>query len=271
MLRVKKLRTAFLFLPFVFLLYSSGVSVAEDSCFQGLSTIPGNPEYPGEWRDPYQPKIYSDNDEIARNNYVNVWVDSDGKACPPYNWSVSGTGFHFNSASGLTTATTNADLETLQLWADGTACGSATITVTGACEDVATGYVRCTTGQWVLDQSNVCVISGDGSCFYAWSMNTCELIVGQGKQVQHTRQLGGGCCWPTEAEAYQWCVDYGAHCETHVNCHPDDNIACVNCIDSVYPIGPHPGGCNTYYDPPNGWRYNNWCVKDYEYYLWKCW
>ena len=77
---------------------------------------------------------------------MNAWVDSDGKACPPYNWSVSGTGFHFNSASGPTAATTNADLETLQLWADDTACGTATITVTDNCEGTDTDYVRCTTG-----------------------------------------------------------------------------------------------------------------------------
>ena len=150
MLKAKILRPAFLFLPFVFLLYSNGVSVADNSCFQGLSTIPGNPEYPDEWRDPYKPKIYSDNDEIARNNYVNVWVDSEGRACPTYSWSVSGTGFHFNSQSGPTTTTTNADLETLQLWADSTACGPATITVTDLCEGNDEGFVRCSNGTWTL-------------------------------------------------------------------------------------------------------------------------
>jgi hypothetical protein len=62
----------------------------------------------------YTLNIFTSNDTVERDNYVNVWVDSDGKACPPYNWSVSGTGFHFNSPSGPTTATTNADLETLQ-------------------------------------------------------------------------------------------------------------------------------------------------------------
>jgi len=158
MLVFKILKTVALVFIFSFILQLSTIVFANDcqSDTPPISTEPGNRIIPSNWRDAYKPEIFSNNDEIARNNYVNVWVDSDGKACPPYNWSVSGTGFHFNSASGPTTATTNADLETLQLWADGTACGTATITVTDLCEGNDKEYVRCTTGHWVLIENISC-------------------------------------------------------------------------------------------------------------------
>jgi hypothetical protein len=132
MLRAKKLRTAFLFLPFVFCLYLSGVSVADDSCFQGLSTIPGNVKYYFEW-DPTNPQ------EIGRNSNVEIKVIG---GIPQYNWSVSGNGFNLSQSqsNGISNILT----------ADSTACGSATITVTDGCGGTTTGYVRCTSGDWVL-------------------------------------------------------------------------------------------------------------------------
>lgn len=75
---------------------------------------------------------------IAQSASCTVAVTgSDG----PFDWSVSGTGFTLDSAT--TTGLTNT------LNADASACGSATITVTDACSRSTTGYVRCTTGQWV--------------------------------------------------------------------------------------------------------------------------
>jgi len=75
--------------------------------------------------------------------------------CPRYSWSVAGTGF------SLTNATTTGLTNTLN--ADATACGSATITITDDCGTVATGYVRCTTGGWALDE----VICSSTGCGYA--------------------------------------------------------------------------------------------------------
>jgi RHS repeat-associated protein len=140
------------------------------------STIPGSIKY--------TLNIYTSSDTVDRNNNVNVWVDSDGKACPPYSWSVSGTGFHFNSASGPTTATTNADLQTLQLWADGTACGPASITVTDDCDEVTSGVVRCLdASDWVLkEQCNSCYIDCS-----TYGCPTCtapsDYIIGEKKWV----------------------------------------------------------------------------------------
>ena len=80
-------------------------------------------------------------DTIVRNGSATVAItDSVGKG-GPYSWSVSGTGF------SLANATTEGLANTL--YAGGTACGTATITVTGCNGKVVTGYVRCTTGVWV--------------------------------------------------------------------------------------------------------------------------
>ena len=79
---------------------------------------------------------------IARSSSVEVSItDSLGTKGSSYSWSVSGTGFTLDNA--ITTGLTNT------LNADATACGLATITITGCDGTVITGYVRCTTGQWV--------------------------------------------------------------------------------------------------------------------------
>lgn len=190
----------------------------------------------------------------------------------PYTWELqasTGTGWSLGAVG--TTGLAN----TIAIAAAGS-CGSAHIKVTDACDETVTATVRCTDcgdSDWVLSQNDVCVLPGSGSCSYSYPLNTCELIEGAGKQIQYTRSLGGGCCWWTEAEALATCVAVGAHCDVHANCHADENIACVNCIDSVYPIGYHPGGCLTYYDGSTStWGYTNWCVGTggYDYYLWEC-
>jgi len=78
---------------------------------------------------------------IARSDSASVAItDSVGYGFP-YAWSVSGTGFTLDNAQtdGLTNT----------LNADASACGTATITVTGCDGTVVTGEVRCTTGKWV--------------------------------------------------------------------------------------------------------------------------
>jgi len=64
----------------------------------------------------------------------------------PYQWSVTGTGFTMMYAE--TGGVTNI------LKAAVGACGTATIIVTDFCEGTTTGYIRCTTGDWV--QKEMC-------------------------------------------------------------------------------------------------------------------
>jgi hypothetical protein len=81
-------------------------------------------------------------DTVARNANCTVAIlDTLGKG-GPYTWAVSGTGFT------LTNATTVGLSNTLN--ADASACGTATVTVTGCNGATVTGYVRCTTGVWTV-------------------------------------------------------------------------------------------------------------------------
>ena len=71
----------------------------------------------------------------------------------PYKWEVTGTGFSMRYPETVGTGNI--------LDSDGSACGTATITVTDYCEDTATGYVRCTAAShWVAKTWGVCEFSG---------------------------------------------------------------------------------------------------------------
>ncbi|MCK4792353.1 MAG: hypothetical protein KAV87_51965 [Desulfobacteraceae bacterium] len=149
MLKMMKGKVVLLVLPFVFFL-NANWAMAQDDRVNGqkgcvVPTVTGNVDKPEGWN---SPKIYTSSEEVDLNNFVKVWVDSEGWARPPYSWSVSGTGFHFGSVSGPTTATTNEDLEELELWADDTACGTATITVTDSYNNTETAYIRSSNGVW---------------------------------------------------------------------------------------------------------------------------
>jgi RHS repeat-associated protein len=78
-------------------------------------------------------------DEIDRNSSICLNVVG---GCSPYTWSVSGTGFTLDES--ITTGLTNT------LNADGTSCGTATITVVGCNGNEVVGYVRGCYGEWVI-------------------------------------------------------------------------------------------------------------------------
>ena len=229
----------------VFCLHLTGVTVA-DECWNregGGQTVTGNYNYPSGWFPEFQ---YDPNnpDEIDRNNSVTISVIG---GFPPYTWSVSGNGFSLSldETEGLSNA----------LYADSTSCGSATITVTDDYGATVTGYVRCTTGQWVL-KSNDCGLSGSVANFYDWESSTYnryffELISGNKKQYQETN-TGNISKWG--------CCAKPILCE---QCYTDKGITDLgNCIDGYF--SDH-GGCS---------ESTNWMcpvfVGDLKYYEWEC-
>ncbi|MBW1716083.1 MAG: hypothetical protein JRJ77_09695, partial [Deltaproteobacteria bacterium] len=110
--------------------------LGQEGCI--VPIVPGYVEGIETWLAPCEcdggtPDAYAISETVTRGNYVTVWVDSAGLACPPYNLSVGGTGFHFSNIAGPITGETDDNLKTIELWADDTACGSALVTVTDAC------------------------------------------------------------------------------------------------------------------------------------------
>ncbi len=101
---------------------------------------------------------------VAQSSSAGVYVQ-DGVG--PYTWSVSGTGFSMLHAS--------TDVVYNNVVADGAACGTATVTVTDACEGSTTGYVRCTTGVWDISiaQCVACQPAGIGVECPATGCATC--------------------------------------------------------------------------------------------------
>lgn len=126
-----------------------------------------------------EPDVAYDNDTsddtIDRQDTATIAVIG---GCPPYAWSVAGTGFWFDAEYTLTEIETTA-ISTI-LYADETACGAAAITVTDFCQDNCIGYVRCTEGEWVCqgyairgeasDPDKCTSIGGEASCV-PWSFN----------------------------------------------------------------------------------------------------
>ena len=84
-------KTGLVVMAFIFCLLFSGQAIGEDyaeDCDRiVVSTFPGN--YKG-WGGP---EIHSSGVTIVPDGSITLWVDSDGQASPPYNWSVSGLGY----------------------------------------------------------------------------------------------------------------------------------------------------------------------------------
>jgi len=87
---------------------------------------------------------------VAPEASVSIRVEN---GCPPFGWSVTGTGFTFGQ--------TNTDGTTNQLIAGSSACGMASITVTDNCGATVTGAVACTAGTWY-------------GCSYEWISEDCK-------------------------------------------------------------------------------------------------
>ena len=82
--------------------------------------------------------------EISSNSPVELTMGSSSGG-PPFNWRVSGTGFHFGSIDGPVGGVTNDNSNTVNLWAHAAACGAEKITVFGhgkGGSQTTTSYVR---------------------------------------------------------------------------------------------------------------------------------
>ena len=110
-----------------------GSLAAQEIC--PFPTTSGEVTYQEDWQLQWAP----DNpQEIAQNQSVTLHV-INGAA--PYTWSVAESGFSLAATDNAGDANT--------LFADNSACGSATITVTDSAGDSVIGHVRGTTGRWV--------------------------------------------------------------------------------------------------------------------------
>lgn len=130
---------------------------------------------------------------LARNSTrVLTIIEKDGVG-GKYTWSVIGTGFSLEDIPDTHLSK--------RIKASSSACGSATITITGCNEKLATGYVRCATGRWVGVDTCVsgvwgkyckCIyINGDTKVETAFMQNRC--FGGDGSYTCPNGVKGGNC------------------------------------------------------------------------------
>ncbi|KKL91355.1 hypothetical protein LCGC14_1895540 [marine sediment metagenome] len=112
-------------------------------------TFPCPPECTLAWNEGFSAETIT-TPGVGGQNEVSIGVTG---GTPPYTWSVSGTGFSLE----FTTTTSGNNT----LYADDTACGTATITVTDVCGCSVVGYVRASDGEWCLTNIYGCTITGD--------------------------------------------------------------------------------------------------------------
>jgi RHS repeat-associated protein len=151
-------------------------------------------------------------DEIDRNSSIPINVIG---GCTPYTLSVSGNGF---SLTGKT------------LFADGTACGTATITVTDYCGNNATGYVRCTEGTWSTPEEygTYCMLPpgpcpNQVECGALYDPPNPKFYVGK-YRVNYIQ-------WCIERTLPPWDYGCGVYCGSwpDVSDLPEDNMLNVRC------------------------------------------
>lgn len=163
---------------------------------------------------------------IGRNDSAVVYVTGD--YATNMTWTVTGTGFWFDEGFSLTTIEAG---KNVTLYTDGTACGTAMISVCGA-----EGQVRCTTGGWVLKTS-----SGNTG-----SAHTKNLYYGDpiGPASPNTWwREDHYCCDRTDCEGWgiTWCPSNQAYNGPYVWPCPDDSAP-----------GREDKGC------PEGWKIYEW-------------
>lgn len=238
MLKSNVLINVLLLLTFLLCFHSADNSIAgscdENASSGGTSTFAGNFNIPAGFECPENLSLEYDTsnsvETIARNGTSDLVVAGDDG--PYYTWTVSGQGFWFD-ANYTTKTLSNIGL-TATLYADDTACGAATITVTGCSGPPVKGYVRCTTGYWV-DKGFLCGSSGGIICSPYYS---CYVTTGNKRRYYCKTCLCSNNCHVCEAywDESEPCGFYSGvpgYCE-------DWNASCGPCRGS--PPGTGRGG-----------------------------
>jgi hypothetical protein len=134
------------------------------------------------------PTIKASASEITSGGSITLWVDSGGKACPDFTWSVSSAKYSLNKSK------TNNDLETVTMTAASGTCSTTgynnsniyvTVTVTDSCRNTNQIEIRNTAGDWVLE--DICTQNNGNKT----EVTHIVKVIGSKKY-----ELWGECCNP---------------------------------------------------------------------------
>ena len=236
-------------------------------CFLGLSalwateqcwntpTLTGNFKYPAGWPpefqwDPANPE------EIDRESFLLVAVIHGS---PPYTWTVNEEN-GFSLEHGETSDFANI------LYADDTACGTATITVVDEKGERVEGYIRCTSsGTWVVKGSWTAAIPRSG---YAWDCQCGQYWDMTGCHWEEVWCQGQCCCLAgREGWCYlQHCCDYPLNAINFYTLGTTGEIVWGTYVDTVFEKdnltvveNPNYANCN---NSPSDWSWPSEAVVD---------
>ena len=138
---------------------------------------------------------------LARGACVDMWVETQGWGKPPYDWTLSGTGFHFDNIDGPTEWTSNTEFQIVRLCADNNACGPVTIMATDSYKASDEAVIRSASGVWKYKGYQNANWTTSPTCKNCWDNYgiTETYIVGDKK-------------WQVKFNAY------GRHCSRSNNC-----------------------------------------------------
>ncbi len=179
-------------------------------------------------------------DTIVRSGTATVAVTGSGNSI---DWTISGTGFYFDAGFSVTSLT--AVGTSVTVYADNTACGSATITATACDDTTATGYLREQGNSEWSAISWACPIPGaqtganeriEGKYKVTQTFQTCQGFTGPDTCGTVDCTTRGACSGDDFTECLEWdCDDAGL----------TDFIECGSwcCSGSLDGCGGPSGGC----------------------------
>jgi len=233
MFRLKIFKMIFLVMLFSLILNATGV-MAQNECFVPTGTKEVN--FTEGWYDFLsEPELSiicdadgkqlgygSSCDAINMGTTTDVRVGGDVDL-PPYSWSIAGPdgadGWYFlvPGVGTTTTTTSGSTTETVQIYAGGQACGTATIRVEDACGNYETDYIRCAdVGGWQSCHPNTCCNMGPywpyGNAHSPCGGGYCYVDGHRIQFIGDTEEgwVNGICaeCCCTERGGDGWCMEF---------------------------------------------------------------
>jgi hypothetical protein len=142
------------------------------------------------------PTIKASTSEIKSGSSITLWVDSGGKACPDFTWSVSNAKYTLNKSKTVN------DLETVTMTAASGTCSSTgydnssiyvIVNVTDSCKQTNQIIIRNTAGKWGTYSTHLCGYNNLGPAIYGDPQGKYSYRIGYGSNCSCSPSAHSSC------------------------------------------------------------------------------